>query len=91
MNSAIKCFRHREAGYLLEIRSRIFSIASLIEKELSKKNIKGLEAIINLIDENPNITVTDLAKSINVSTRYFTKKRKPIDTSAKTVYNKREV
>ncbi len=75
----------------MEIRSRIFSIASLIEKELSKKNIKGLEAIINLIDENPNITVTDLAKSINVSTRYFTKKRKPIDTSAKTVYNKREV
>ena len=73
MNSAIKCFRHREAGYLLEIRSRIFSIASLIEKELSKKNIKGLEAIINLIDENPNITVTDLAKSINVRTRYFTK------------------
>ena len=74
MNSAAKSYKYREAGFLLEIRSRVFALAALIEKEFSEKSKKGLEAIIKLIDSDPNITVADLAKSTNVSTRYFTKK-----------------
>lgn len=74
MNSAAKSYKYREAGFLLEIRSRVFALAALIEKEFSEKSKKGFEAIIKLIDSDPNITVADLAKSTNVSTRYFTKK-----------------
>lgn len=74
MNSAVKCYRYRETGYSLEIRSRIFSVASLIERELSKKSLRGFEAVVRLIDEDSRITVAELAKSLNVSTRYFTKK-----------------
>ncbi len=74
LNSAVKSFRYRKAGYQMEIRSRIFSIAALIEKEFSKNSLRGFETVMRLIDEDPNIAVADLAKSLNVSTRYFTKR-----------------
>lgn len=77
INKAIKAEKYKSQGFIFEIYASIYSLASLCEQQLLAKSIPAhlskLKPCIELMENDPYITVNELAKTINVSTKYFTR------------------
>ena len=77
INKAIKANKYKTRGFMFEIFSAVYSLASLCEQQFITKSIPAhlnkLKPCIELMENDPYITVNELAKTINVSTKYFTR------------------
>ena len=77
LKNAVKAQKYKKAGYEFTIKASIYSLCALIEKEqqdsIHPAYIKKIQPCLDFLKENPDATVLELAKIINVSTKYFTR------------------
>ena len=77
INKAIKAEKYKNQGYFYQVLASIYSLCALCEEQFVTKTVPAhlnkLKPCIDLMKSDPYVTVNELAKSINVSTKYFTR------------------